>query len=98
MGGRAAGEVVLFDKACVDFEHLFSLQKRGVFRVTRARESMACRVVKRRLRKPAGRIVRDEEVTLTGFIQPPGGVIKSGASVRSSSSSYSYSSSKWAGE
>ena len=65
--GIRAGEVVLFDKAYVDFEHLFCLQERGVFWVTRAKEGMACRVVKRRLKKPEGSILRDEEVTLTGF-------------------------------
>ena len=65
--GIRAGEVVLFDKAYVDFEHLFCLQERGVFWVTRAKEGMAGRVVRRRLKKPEGRIVRDDEVVLTGF-------------------------------
>jgi hypothetical protein len=65
--GIRAGEVVLFDKAYVDFEHLFSLQERGVFWVTRAKEGMACRVVKRRLQKPAGKILRDDEVLLRVF-------------------------------
>ena len=65
--GIRAGEIGLFDKAYVDFEHLFSLQERGAFWVTRAKEGMAYRVVKRRLKKPAGKIVRDDEVVLTVF-------------------------------
>lgn len=65
--GIRAGEIVLFDKAYIDFEHLFLLQERGVFWVTRAKESLACRVVRRRLKKPAGKILRDEEVVLTVF-------------------------------
>jgi hypothetical protein len=35
-----AGEVVVFDKAYVDFKHLWSLSTRGVFWVTRAKENM----------------------------------------------------------
>jgi hypothetical protein len=62
-----AGEIVLFDKAYVDFAHLFALQERGVFWVTRAKDAMAYRVKRKRLPKPAGKIVRDDEVELTGF-------------------------------
>jgi hypothetical protein len=65
--GVRSGEIVLFDKAYVDFAHLFLLQQRGVFWVTRAKESLACRVVRRRLKKPAGKILRDDEVVLTVF-------------------------------
>lgn len=63
--GIRPGEVVLFDKAYVDFEHLFSLQERAVFWVTRAKEGMACRVVKKRIHRPEGKILRDDEVLLT---------------------------------
>ena len=35
-----SGEVVVFDKAYVDFKHLGKLNSRGVFWVTRAKESM----------------------------------------------------------
>jgi hypothetical protein len=65
--GIHEGEIVLFDKAYVDFEHLFALERRGVFWVTRAKQGMACRVVKRRIKKSQGKILRDDEVVLTGF-------------------------------
>ena len=35
--GLTAGEIVVFDKAYVDFKHLNDLDKRGVFWVTRAK-------------------------------------------------------------
>lgn len=63
--GLRAGEIALFDRAYVDYDHLFALEQRGVFWVTRAREHMAFRVVKKRLKKPAGQILRDDEVRLT---------------------------------
>ena len=62
--GIRAGEIVLFDKAYVDFAHLFDLLQRGVWWVTRAKDNMKYRVVKKRLRKPAGKIVRDDEIRL----------------------------------
>ena len=61
-----AGEIVLFDKAYVDFVHLHDLHQRGVFWVTRAKDNMAFRVVQRRIKKPAGKILRDDEILLTG--------------------------------
>ena len=39
------GEIALFDKAYVHFEHLYHLASRGVQWVTRAKDNMACRVV-----------------------------------------------------
>ncbi|MGH9591589.1 MAG: IS4 family transposase, partial [Bryobacteraceae bacterium] len=65
--GIRAGEVGLFDKAYVDFAHLWELHMRGAFWGTRAKDGMAYRVVKKRLRKPTGKILRDEEVVLTVF-------------------------------
>ena len=38
------GEIVVFDKAYVDFAHLFELTQRGVFWVTRAKDNMSFRV------------------------------------------------------
>ena len=58
------GEIVLFDKAYVDFDHLCDLDERGVAWVTRAKDNMAYHVIKRRLTKPQGKILRDDEVTL----------------------------------
>jgi len=42
-----AGEIVVFDKAYVDFKHLYALMERGVFWITRAKSNMSYRVVKR---------------------------------------------------
>lgn len=66
--GIRPGEIVLFDKAYVDFAHLFDLDARGVFWVTRAREDFTCRVVERRLKRPEGKILRDD------IVQPAGGI------------------------
>jgi len=63
--GIRAGEIVLFDKAYVDFAHLQELNQRGVFWVTRAKDNLACRVVKRRIEQPTGNILRDDEIVLT---------------------------------
>jgi len=62
--GIRAGEIVLFDRAYVDFAHLFGLLVRGVFWVTRTKENLQFRVVKKRLCRPAGKILRDDEVVL----------------------------------
>ncbi len=62
--GIQAGEIVIFDRAYVDFEHLFDLWERGVFWVTRAKEGMRYRVIKKRLKKPEGKILADEEILL----------------------------------
>ena len=59
------GEVVLFDKAYIDFTHLYDLAQRGVWWVTRAKDNMKFRVKKRLLRKPGGKIVRDDLIVLT---------------------------------
>lgn len=61
-----AGEIAVFDKAYVDFGHLWDLTAREVFWVTRAKENMRYRVRKRLLKNPAGRILRDERIVPTG--------------------------------
>jgi hypothetical protein len=54
----SAGEVAVFDKAYVDFRHLWHLTSREVFWVTRAKTNMQYKVV--REKSPAhGRILRD---------------------------------------
>ena len=60
----AEGEIVLFDKAYVDFEHLYALEQRGVCWVTRAKDNLKYRCVKRRLKRPEGRILRDDIIVL----------------------------------
>lgn len=62
--GIRSGEIVVFDRAYVDFAHLFGLFLRGAFFVTRTKENLQLRVVKKRLRRPQGRILRDDEVVL----------------------------------
>lgn len=62
--GLQAGEIALFDKAYVNFQHLYALAQRGVYWVTRAKDNMAYRCHKKRLRKPKGKILRDDLITL----------------------------------
>jgi len=61
-----AGAIVLFDKAYVDFLHLFDLDARGVFWVTRSKDNMQSRCVKRRIKRAQGNILRDDEILLSG--------------------------------
>lgn len=63
--GLQAGEIVIFDKAYVDFSHLFDLFRRGIWWVTRAKDNLQYRVVKRRLVPSDGKILRDKEILLT---------------------------------
>ncbi len=60
-----AGEIVVFDKAYVDFDHLWQLAQRGAFWVTRAKDNMKWRCVKRLIRKRVGNILRDDLIVLT---------------------------------
>ena len=62
--GLKAGEIALFDKAFLHFQFLWDLTERGIFFVTRCKENMRYRVVKKRLRKPEGNILRDDEILL----------------------------------
>ena len=61
--GAKAGEIVVFDKAYVIFAQLHALHARGLVWVTRAKEKMRYRVIENRA--VAGKILRDEIVTLT---------------------------------
>jgi IS4 transposase len=58
--GIKDGEIVIFDKAYVDFEHLWDLAAAGINWVTRAKENMQFRVVKRRKNPADPRVLRDE--------------------------------------
>ena len=60
-----AGEIVLFDKAYVDFIHLCELAVRGVQWVTRAKDNMRFRV-RKNLTKGKPNIIKDQLVVLTG--------------------------------
>ena len=63
--GIADGEIVVFDKAYVDFEHLSDLDARGVQWVTRAKDNMKYRAVKT-LTKGKPNIIKDQIIALTG--------------------------------
>lgn len=63
--GIKAGEIVIFDKAYVDFSHLADLSLREVFWVTRAKDNMKYAVAKTYQSGGAGKILRDELIRLT---------------------------------
>jgi len=58
-----SGEIVVFDKAYVDFVHLFILGQREIFWVTRAKDNMQYKTIKKN--KATGKILRDEIIQLT---------------------------------
>lgn len=62
--GIKAGEIVIFDKAYIQFGHLAELNDRKVWWVTRAKDNMKFRCVKRLQRGPQGNILCDELVVL----------------------------------
>jgi hypothetical protein len=59
-----AGEIVIFDKAYVDFEHLNRLTERGVFWVTRAKDNMAYETMGQHT-LPRDNILLDASIQLT---------------------------------
>jgi len=60
-----AGEIVIFDKAYLDFAHLADLSERGIFWVTRAKDNLQCRVVRKFQDGAEGNILRDDLIVLT---------------------------------
>jgi hypothetical protein len=63
--GVRAGEIVIFDKAYVDFAHLADLAMREVFWVTRAKDNLEFRVVRKLQRGRIGNILADDLIALT---------------------------------
>jgi len=61
--GVGKGEIVVFDKAYVDFEHLGNLDARGMQWVTRAKDNMKYHTVKN-LAMNRGNIIKDQIVTV----------------------------------
>lgn len=59
-----SGEIVVFDKAYNDFEHLYELTERGVFWVGRAKDNMAYEIVQR-FSNSNPDILLDAEIRLT---------------------------------
>jgi hypothetical protein len=62
--GVKAGEIVIFDKAYVDFAHLADLCLRQVFWVTRAKDNLSYKVVRRYQKAAVGKILRDDLIRL----------------------------------
>ncbi len=62
--GIREGEIVIFDKAYVDFAHLQDLLARGVNWVTRAKENLCARVLESFPVPAGGKIVADELIGL----------------------------------
>jgi hypothetical protein len=60
-----SGEIVVFDKAYIDFVHLKELTDREVFWVSRAKDNMSFTVVKRNKRK--GNVKKDVIIRLKGY-------------------------------
>jgi len=56
--GLEEGEIAIFDKGYIDFEHLHDLHARGVFWVSRAKDNMAYEVVEEK-KVPGEKILRD---------------------------------------
>lgn len=64
------GEIALFDKGYVDFEHLRDLDGRGIQWVTRAKENLAYEVVKKMPRSKDENILRDQIIRLRNPDKP----------------------------
>ena len=60
--GVQAGEIVIFDKAYLDYEHLMDLERRNVVWVTRAKENLQFEVMESMPVTPGGKIISDELV------------------------------------
>ena len=60
------GEIVVFDKAYVDFDHLAHLCNRGIYWVTRAKDNMQYDVIRKLETTTNERILSDSVIRLTG--------------------------------
>jgi hypothetical protein len=65
--GLQAGEIVVFDKAYVDFDHLASMDREGIFWVCRAKDNMKYRVVKSLDTTDNPKVLRDEVIELITY-------------------------------
>jgi hypothetical protein len=65
--GLKDGEIVIFDKAYVDFVHLDELTERGVYWVTRAKDNLQYKVIQRLQTTENPRILKDEIIDLTVY-------------------------------
>jgi hypothetical protein len=60
------GEIALFDKAYIDFTHLYELDRNGIYWVTRAKDNMDFCVVEKRTCDLKRGILRDDIIELIG--------------------------------
>lgn len=60
------GEIAIFDKAYVDFKHLYELMQRGVVWVTRAKNNMDYKVIKKH-KITNSTIIKDAKIKLQGI-------------------------------
>ena len=60
------GEIAIFDKAYVDFKHLYELMQRGVVWVTRAKDNMDYKVIKKH-KITNSTIIKDAKIKLQGI-------------------------------
>lgn len=63
-----SGDIAVFDKAYVAYEHLNVLSERGVFWVTRAKENARFKVIRERKSGKPKSIISDVEVELSGKV------------------------------
>jgi hypothetical protein len=63
--GMSPGEIVVFDKAYVDYKHLFHLNERKVFWVTRAKDNMSYELIEN-ISEDKSSIIRDQRISLKG--------------------------------
>jgi len=64
--GLQPGEIVVFDKAYIDFGHLYELAARGVFWVTRAKDNMSFRVKRRLKANRCKAVLKDQIIEIVG--------------------------------
>jgi hypothetical protein len=67
--GLKRGEIVIFDKGYIDYDHFDDLSERGVGWVTRAKEGMTYHVLESRPVEKGGSILVDETIVLSNGVE-----------------------------
>ncbi len=62
--GLQSGEIVVFDMAYIDYTHLLQLTERKVFWVSRVKDNMKFRCVKKSFKKPTGKTLSDDIIII----------------------------------
>lgn len=66
--GLQDGEIVIFDKAYMDFKHLYELTERGIYWVSRAKDNLHYKAIERLRTTDNPRILKDEVIELTVYL------------------------------